>query len=302
MWRAQEERLFLIREGARLIGCAPMRRTTDAFGPAAGRLGLRGTRLRFLAPLDTELPGPPARLKDEQRVAQALISHWLASEPDWGMLELVGQRPQGYSYRAAHGVTDGRFRVRDIAVEPYNEIPLVWANVHGYFHSLNKKMRSNVSRLARHLYAAGEPELVLASGAGDQRRPGSRLIAIWTTAVGSTAQQRIHQPQSASRAPLPRADRWSRRPGSLVCRRPAQWCVGGGPGLAAPTATSVPDGHGTWCLEIAYDRSLASLGPGHLLLLIAAATAIERGDRHLHFMQNFAYYKHRWGAPARSTS
>ena len=41
---------------------------------------------------------------------------------------------------------------------------------------------------------------------------------------------------------------------------------------------------------------MAHLGPGHLLLLIAVATAIERGDRHLHFMQNFAYYKHRWGA------
>ena len=53
---------------------------------------------------------------------------------------------------------------------------------------------------------------------------------------------------------------------------------------------------GTWCLEIAYDRSMAHLGPGHLLLLIAVATAIERGDLHLHFMQNFAYYKHRWGA------
>ncbi len=40
-----EERLFLIREGERLIGCAPMRRTTDTFNPVAGPLGLRGVGL-----------------------------------------------------------------------------------------------------------------------------------------------------------------------------------------------------------------------------------------------------------------
>jgi len=42
---------------------------------------------------------------------------------------------------------------------------------------------------------------------------------------------------------------------------------------------------------MAYDRSLASLGPGQLLLLLEVAQAIERGDRWLNFMQNFAYYK-----------
>jgi CelD/BcsL family acetyltransferase involved in cellulose biosynthesis len=61
-------------------------------------------------------------------------------------------------------------------------------------------------------------------------------------------------------------------------------------------ATASPDYHGAWCLEMAYDQSRAELGPGQLLLLLAVGQAIEKGHRHLNFMQNFAYFKHRWAA------
>jgi hypothetical protein len=47
---------------------------------------------------------------------------------------------------------------------------------------------------------------------------------------------------------------------------------------------------------MAYDQSRAELGPGQLLLLLAVGEAISRGDQLLNFMQNFAYYKHRWKA------
>jgi hypothetical protein len=47
---------------------------------------------------------------------------------------------------------------------------------------------------------------------------------------------------------------------------------------------------------MAYDESRSDLGPGQLLLLFAMGEAIRRGDRFLNFMQNFAYYKYRWGA------
>src|SRR5882757_1454298 len=44
----KEERLFLIWDGDRLIGCAPMRRSIDR---------RRGVRFQFLAPSDTASPG-----------------------------------------------------------------------------------------------------------------------------------------------------------------------------------------------------------------------------------------------------
>ena len=155
---------------------------------------------------------------DEERVARALIGHLLSSEPGWGMLELVGQRPQSTLYRAAHGVADARFRVRDIAVEPYNEIALVWADVHGYFRSLPKKMRSNVSRMARRLFAAGEPELVLASGAR-RPRPGSGLTAIWMAAAGNTAPNR---PSTAVRVACISTANWS--PATQAWNLPSSAC------------------------------------------------------------------------------
>jgi hypothetical protein len=68
--------------------------------------------------------------------------------------------------------------------------------------------------------------------------------------------------------------------------------------LVGSNQTTSPGFHGAWCLEMAYDQSQAELGPGQLLLLLAVAEAISRGDRHLNFMQNFSYYKHRWKAEA----
>jgi hypothetical protein len=54
-----------------------------------------------------------------------------------------------------------------------------------------------------------------------------------------------------------------------------------------------PEFHGAWRLEMAYDPSRADLGPGQLLLLPALGRTIDKGHRHLSFMQNFAHYKHR---------
>jgi len=68
--------------------------------------------------------------------------------------------------------------------------------------------------------------------------------------------------------------------------------------LVGSNQTASPSFHGAWCLEMAYDQSQAELGPGQLLLLLAVGEAIRRGDRHLNFMQNFSYYKHRWKAEA----
>jgi hypothetical protein len=66
--------------------------------------------------------------------------------------------------------------------------------------------------------------------------------------------------------------------------------------LIGSNASASPDNHGAWCLEMAYDQSLANLASGQLLLLLAVGMAIEKSHRYLNFMQNYAYYKHRWAA------
>jgi len=76
----REERRFIMREGERLIGCAPMRRSIDR---------RRGVRFQFLAPRDTASPGILSAPEDEARVAAALIRYIRDIEKGWGMLEFV---------------------------------------------------------------------------------------------------------------------------------------------------------------------------------------------------------------------
>jgi len=290
----REERIFFVRDGDRVVGCAAMRRTLDGFGPQAGPLGLRGVRLQFLASQDVEQPGFLCAPEDEERIAAALLRHICDSEPDIGMLELVGQRPGGILHRSVHAAIDHRFRARDIAVEPYTEIALAWPDLANYFRSLAKKMRSNLSRQARRLYATGDPELILAEGAQAVTAWFEAYCDLddrsWKRGTPSSIQRhprrvRLYREVAAGRGGLDPSFIGVVLDGVLVAAL-----------IVGSNATDSAEHHGAWCLEMAYDRSRADLGPGQLLLLLAVGEAIRRGDAHLNFMQNFAYYKHRWGA------
>jgi CelD/BcsL family acetyltransferase involved in cellulose biosynthesis len=210
------------------------------------------------------------------------------------MLEFVGQRPGAVLHRAVHAVANRKFRARDFHAGPYTEIAVVWNSLAAYFQSLTKKMRSNVSRQARRLFAAGEVELILGDGAA--------TVTAWLDAYCDLDRRSWKCGTSASIERNPRRVRFYRD------------IVAGGAGLdpefvgvmlngvliagllIGSNASASPDNHGAWCLEMAYDQSLANLGPGQLLLLLAVGMAIEKSHRYLNFMQNFAYYKHRWVA------
>jgi Acetyltransferase (GNAT) domain len=290
----RDERLFLIRQGRRLIGCAPMRRSANDFAVLVGPLGRLGVRLQFLAPLDTEQPGILAAPEDEERVAAALIRHICEHERGWGMLEFVGQRPGATLHRALYAAANRRFRVRDINVEPYTEIAVVWNSLGAYFQLLAKKMRSNISRQARRLFAAGEVELILVEGAA--------AATAWFDAYCDLDGRSWKRGTSASVERSPRRVRFYREIAAGRAGLDPEF-IGvvldgvliAGLVIGSNSSTS-PDNHGAWCLEMAYDQSLAELGPGQLLLLLAVGVAIEKSHRHLNFMQNFAYYKHRWAA------
>jgi Acetyltransferase (GNAT) domain len=288
------ERLYLIREGGRLIGIAPMRLFMEKIGPSLGPVRLRGARLTALAPLDTERPGILCAPEDEARVAAALVSHLCAAERSWGLLEFAGQPPGGALYEAMHAVTSRRFRARDIDVEPYTEIPIAWKDLEAYFRSLAKKMRSNISRQARRLFAHGSVEIVLVEGAAAVTawfEPYCELDGrSWKHGTQSSIQRHprrvgFYRQIVASRAGLDPSFVGVLLDGVLIAGL-----------LIGSNRTASPTGYGSWCLEMAYDDSRSELGPGQLLLLLAMGEAIRRGDRFLNYMQNFAYYKHRWGA------
>jgi hypothetical protein len=290
----QDERLYLVWRDQELIGCAPMRLSADDFKLFKRPKSALGRRLQFLAPLDTEQPGILAARQDEEVVATVLIDHLCRHERGWGMLEFVGQRPGSALHRAVHAVTDKRFRPRDIPAAPYTEINVAWSSVGAYFQSLVKKMRSNVSRQARRLYAAGEPQLVLAEGAA--------AVSAWFDAYCDLDNRSWKGGSEASIQRHPRRVRFFREmaaahggfdPAFIGVVLDGILIAGL---ITGSNAGASPLHHSVWCFEMAFDQTRAELGPGQLLLLLAVGQAIEKSDEHVNFMQNFAYYKHRWAA------
>ena len=287
------ERLLVVKRGNAVIGCAPLRLTHEPIVPGLG-LPVTATRLQFLAPVDTEQPHFLSAPADEEQVAAAIVRHVRDADPRWGMFELVGQPPGGVLHRALHAAANASHRVRDIQVEPYTEVPLAWPNLHAYFRSLTKHMRSNIGRQARRMYATGDTELVLARGAP--------AVSAWFEAYCDLDQRSWKHGTESSIQRHPRRVRFFKE---LVAGR-----SGLDPSFVGVVLDGVlvagliigsnrseaPERHGAWCLEMAYDRTRADLGPGQLLLLMAVGEALEERHAFLNFMQNFAYYKHRWGA------
>ena len=288
------ERLFLVREGGTVIGCAPMRQSRDDLSPAIGPLRLTGVRLDFLAAADSEQLQFSCAPRDEERVIAALLRHFCEREAGWGMLELVGQRPDSALHRAVHAASNARFWARDIPVQPFTEVPLSWPDLHTYFRSLTKHMRSNISRQARRMYATGKTEIVLAQGA--------TAVSAWFDAYCELDDRSWKSGTESSISRNPRRVR--------LYREIAAGTAGFEPSfvgvlwedvlvaglLLGSNGVASPERHGAWCLEMAYDRTRADLGPGQMLLLLAVGEALARRDGFLNFLQNFAYYKHRWGA------
>jgi hypothetical protein len=290
----KEECLFLVHAGSRLIGCAPMRSCTDNFGSIMRGSGLPVARLGFLAPLDTEQAGLICAPADEYRVAVALLRHFCAVERHWGMLEFSGQRVNGVLHRATHAAANLRYRARDIPVEPLNEVALIWPDIASYFRSLGKKMRSNISRQSRRLFASGKVALILARG--------PQAVSAWFDAYCELDSRSWKNGTVSSIQRHPRrvqfyreiaAGRGGLEPSFIGVLLDDVLVAGM---LVGDTTAYSAGNSGAWCLEMAYDVRRASLGPGQLLLLLAVGEAIKRGNRFLNLLQMFAYYKHRWKA------
>jgi hypothetical protein len=290
----REERLVLVHEGEQLIGCVAMRSSTDNFGKLLGRSGLWIARLGFLAPVDIEQPGLLCAPEDEECVAAAIVRHFCTVQRNWGMLEFAGQRPGGALHRATHAAAGGQLRARDIPVEPFNEISLEYPDVAAYFKSLSKKMRSNIGRQARRLFAAGATELILAQGPAATSAWFDAYLELeersWKHGTVSALQRHprrveFYREIVGGRGGLDPSFIGVMLDGVLV----AGLIVGDNSGYA-------PGLSGAWCLEMAYDDARANLGPGQVLLLLAVAEGIRRGNRFLNLLQMFAYYKHRWKA------
>lgn len=281
-------RIYTVREGERLIGCLPLRLMQDRFGP------LRRARLCFLVPFDIEQPGMLCAPDDEQRVAHALVHHICDDEPQVDMFELIGQRPEGALYQAMHEAANARFRVRDIDVQPFNEIPMRWVDLTSYFRALSSSWRSSVSRYARKLLAAGTPEVVIAQG--------PQACSAWFDAFLDLETRSWKHGTSAAIA------RDARR--TQLFREVMAGRAGFAPSFVGILIDSVliaatlngssseapAERRGMWNFEITFDADHADLSPGLLVLLLTMRGAILRQERFVNLLNGFSYYKQHWKA------
>ena len=273
--------VFLVSEGFDAIGWLAMRRRTEKL-PG----GIPGRRVEMLATHDNDRPGIVALAGRDSDVSDAIIEHLLNRESAWTLCEFRAQTSGSALYAAAHARSSSTLKVRDIAIDPYSEVSIRWTSLGAYFASLSKRMRSNVSRQARHLFATGNVEIVLAKG-------GLGVGALFDAYLELESRSWKQGGDVAIR-------RHSNR--ETFYRELAKGNAGLVPSfigitidgcLVAGLITGRHFGR-SWCMEMCFDESQSDSGPGQLLLLLAINDAITEGDRSVNFLQMQPYFKQRW--------
>jgi hypothetical protein len=296
-------RLFVVRDRSeKALGWAVFAFRTDQLAQVppsirqrAPRLGAvlsglaqfgRSPRLEVMTTSDVDRPGVVALQGREDAVATALLKHLIKHELDWTLLEWRAQELDSPLWKAAHELANPFLRVRDVELDPYSEVRLLWPDVSSYFRNLSKRMRSNVSRQVRRLYATGDVELVMVEG--------SEATAAFFEAY-QELESRSWKHQSAAamgRHPLRRK----------FYSRVVSGQAGIEPSLIGITLDGVliaalingRFGDRMWSMEMAFDESLNEVGPGQLLLLLAVMDGLNKRCRSLNFFQLHGYFKRRW--------
>lgn len=243
-------------------------------------------RLELMATSDVDRPGIVARKGFEDVVAQSLLNHLVANERDWTLLEWRAQEQDSPLWRAAHNMATPFLRVRDVEIDPYSEVQLIWPDGGEYFRALSKRMRSNVSRQVRKLYASGEVEVFLANG------PEVTSSLFGAYAELETRSWKHKSAAAMSRHPL-RMKLYSRILSGRAGLEPSMIGVTLD-GVLIAALINGRFGDRMWSMEMAFDESLNELGPGQLLLLLAGMDAIAKGCVSLNFFQLHGYFKKRW--------
>jgi Acetyltransferase (GNAT) domain len=248
--------------------------------------GARASRLELMTTSDVDRPGIVARIGYEDAVAEAMLAHLIERELDWTLLEWRAQERGSPLWEAAFARANPFLRVRDVELDPYSEVHLQWPDVDAYFRALSKRMRSNVSRQARKLYASGRVELVLVNG--------SEATAAFFDAYGDleTRSWKHHSEAAMGRHPL-RLKFYSRIVSGEAGIEPSLVGIALD-GVLIAALINGRFGDRMWSMEMAFDESLDALGPGQLLLLLAVMDGLGKRCKSLNFFQMHGYFKRRW--------
>lgn len=269
-------------------------RAGEAIGFLATRVGCRevlaGRFVRertLLVTHDHDRLSLVATPADEDAVADALVADILR-EPGAGAIDVAGIQVGSALHRALHTQADRslRWSCFDTAVEPFCTVPVSYESIDGYFRSLSKQMRSNVSRQARRLFATGEVRLLAARGRDEVAPLFPAFLDLEQRSWKYAAQAGV------LRAPKRTAFFHDVVNGNAAYEPSMVGVTLDGELIAALLLGRF--GSSMTALEMSFDEERAALGAGQLLLILGMHEAIETASSSIAFLQHFSYFKKRW--------
>ena len=270
-----------------LVGYLPLKRTQVRV------LGLRVTKVNFVAVHDIDMPHLVARTDRAQQVAKALHDYLFDRDMKWGLLEFQQQTKESLLFQIPVQLASKVYRVRRWPGWSNWTIPIRWKSLQQYVKELSKKARSNVSRQMRNLFAAGSLEFIASSDPAVTPALLELYLGIETYSWKSQAALTIGR--NSARIEYFRS--------LLAVGQPMRISI-----LlllldGVPIAGLINGAYGgaLYALQVVFDDRHRLQSPGSAILLLGVREAIAGQYRCFNLLSGFDYYKNHWLAEATDT-
>ncbi|MDO8704267.1 MAG: GNAT family N-acetyltransferase [Sulfuricaulis sp.] len=271
----------------RLVGYLALKQVTHKV------LGLRTSKIGFFVTHDTDRPHPVVRPEYVSEVSEAFCAYLLKRKQEWSFLEFQQQDDTSSLFPPPAAVDLKGYMVRLWPSMENGTIHMRWHTLHEYFMALSKNFRHNIKRQARHLFAAGDVELLASSDPA-------------TTPALFELYRRIetHSWKPKAKANIGRhPERVEYIKGLLDARQPMQISIHVLLLDGLPIAGFIRGAfmQGLYALHMVYDERLSHLAPGTAMQLLGMRQAIDGQYAFFNLLSGFGYFKVRWLAQITET-
>ncbi|MBI3544990.1 MAG: GNAT family N-acetyltransferase [Gammaproteobacteria bacterium] len=255
--------------------------------------GVKTYTLGFLVTHDTDRPHLVAKAEDLQRVSEAFYAYILSRKKEWSFLEFQQQDAASPLFPPPAALDLKNYLVREWPSMENGTIHLKWNTLAEYFKALSRNSRTNLRRLMRRLFDAGEVEFVASA------HPATALTLFELYRLIEP-----HSWKSKAQADIGRhPERIEYFKGLFDSKQPMRVSIqvlllDGIPIAGLITGTYLK---GLYALHIVYDERVSRLAPGSAMLLMAVRQAIEGRFAFFNLLSGFSYYKLRWLAQMTET-
>ena len=269
------------------VGYLPLKHREERF------LGVSVSKLTFLVLHDTDRPHLVARRLDELTAAEACLE-WLRERmDDWDLLEFHQQDDGSPLAALAPRLAAEGCRLASWECHENATVRVRWRTLAEYYAALSPNLRSTLARQSRRLSEAGTTEVVSSSDPACLPALFDLYLDVelrsWKARAGAGVTR------SALREDYMRALLANRRILDIELKL---LLLDGYPVSGIMTGTFAGN---RYLLQLAYDASLARLGPGSPMLALCMRDAILAGNREFNLLNGFAVYKSRWLAEVTPT-